>query len=55
MESQLENLKIFSIIEKPFKSEQIKSIVKEALVPLKYKNRIGSRSEASNGAENEPK
>lgn len=28
---QLGNLNIFSIIEKPFKSEQIKSIAKEAL------------------------
>lgn len=55
MESQLENLKIFSIIEKPFRSEQIKSIVKEALFPLQYKNRVGNQSEAANSSENKPK
>ncbi len=54
MESQLENLKIFSIIEKPFRSEQIKSIVKEALVPSEYGDRSGNRSEASNSSENKP-
>jgi DNA-binding NtrC family response regulator len=55
MESQLENLRIFSIIEKPFRSDQIKSIVKEALFPLEYGDRVGNRSEAANSSENKPK
>ncbi len=55
MESQLENLRIFSIIEKPFRSEQIKSIVKEALFPLQYKGRVGNLSETTNSSENKPK
>ncbi len=54
IESQLENLRIFSIIEKPFRSEQIKSIVKEALVPLQNRDRVGNRSEATNSSENKP-
>ena len=55
IESQLDNLNIFSIIEKPFRSEQIKSIVKEALFPLEYEIRVGNRSEAENSSENKPK
>jgi DNA-binding NtrC family response regulator len=55
MESQVSDLNIFSIIEKPFRSEQIKSFVKEALFPLEYKGRVGNRSEASNSSENKPK
>ncbi len=54
MESQIGDLKVFSIIEKPFRSEQIKSIVKEALVPLEYRDRSGNRSEAANSSENKP-
>jgi DNA-binding NtrC family response regulator len=55
MESQLGDLNIFSIIEKPFRSDQIKSIVKEALFPLEYGDRVGNRSEAANSSENKPK
>jgi DNA-binding NtrC family response regulator len=55
MESQIGDLNIFSIIEKPFKSEQIKSIVKEALFPLQYKDRVGNQSEEVNRSENKPK
>ncbi len=55
MESQIGDLNIFSIIEKPFRSEQIKSIVKEALFPLEYKGRVGNRKEAANSSENKPK
>ena len=55
MESQIGDLNIFSIIEKPFRSDQIKSIVKEALFPLKYRDRVGNRSEAANSSENKPK
>jgi DNA-binding NtrC family response regulator len=37
IEPKLGSLSIFSIIEKPFKSEQIRSVVKEALGPTNCK------------------
>ncbi len=55
MESQIGDLNIFSIIEKPFRSEQIKSIVKEALVPSEFADRAGNQSEPENNTENKPK
>ena len=55
MESQIGDLNIFSIIEKPFRSEQVKSIVKEALSPLEYGDRVGNQSEAANSSEDKSK
>jgi DNA-binding NtrC family response regulator len=45
IEPNLGNLSIFSIIEKPFKSEQIRTIVKNALVSTNHKNETGNRTE----------
>jgi DNA-binding NtrC family response regulator len=45
IEPKLGSLSIFSIIEKPFRSEQIKTIVKEALGPTNHKNESGNRTE----------
>ena len=45
IEPKLDSLSIFSIIEKPFKSEQIKTIVKEALDPTNHENESGNRTE----------
>ncbi len=42
---KLGNLSIFSIIEKPFKSEQIRSLVKEALGPTNHENEDRNRTE----------
>jgi DNA-binding NtrC family response regulator len=55
IESQIGDLNIFSIIEKPFRSEQIKSIVKEALVPLECIARVENRTEETSSSENKPK
>ncbi len=44
IESKLGNLCIFSIIEKPFRSEQIKTIVKEALGSTNHENESGSQA-----------
>ncbi len=45
IEPKLGNLSIFSIIEKPFRSEQIKTIVKEALGSTNHENEGGNRTE----------
>jgi len=45
IEPKLGSLSIFSIIEKPFRSEQIKTIVKEALDPTNHENESGNRTE----------
>ncbi len=44
IEPKLGNLSIFSIIEKPFKSEQIRSVVKEALGSTNHENEEGNRT-----------
>ncbi len=44
IEPKLGNLSIFSIIEKPFKSEQIRSVIKEALGSTNHENETGNRS-----------
>ena len=45
IEPKLGSLSIFSIIEKPFKSEQIRTIVKEALGSTNHQNESGNRTE----------
>jgi len=45
IEPKLGNLSIFSIIEKPFRSEQIKTIVKEALGSTNHQNESEDRAE----------
>ncbi len=45
IEPKLGNLCIFSIIEKPFKSEQMRTIVKNALVSTNHENESGNRTE----------
>ena len=45
IEPKLGNLSIFSIIEKPFRSEQIKTIVKEALGSTNQENESGNWTE----------
>ena len=45
IEPKLGNLCIFSIIEKPFKSEQIRTIVKNALGSTNHGNESGNRAE----------
>ena len=47
IEPKLGSLNIFSIIEKPFKSEQIRTIVKEALGSTNHENKGGNRTEKS--------
>jgi DNA-binding NtrC family response regulator len=47
IEPKLGNLSIFSIIEKPFRSEQIKTIVKEALGLTNHENESRNRIEKS--------
>ncbi len=42
IEPKLGSLSIFSIIEKPFKSEQIRALVKNALVSTDYENESGN-------------
>ncbi len=44
IEPKLGSLCIFSIIEKPFRSEQIKTIVKEALASTNHENEGGNRT-----------
>ena len=44
IEPKLGSLSIFSIIEKPFKSEQIRTIVKEALGSTNHQNESGNRT-----------
>ncbi len=44
IEPKLGNLSIFSIIEKPFRSEQIKTIVKEALGSTNHENKGVNRT-----------
>ena len=45
IEPKLGNLSIFSIIEKPFRSEQIKTIVKEALGSTNHTNESDNTTE----------
>ena len=45
IEPKLGSLSIFSIIEKPFKSEQIRSVVKKASGPTNHENEGGNRTE----------
>jgi DNA-binding NtrC family response regulator len=45
IEPKLGNLNIFSIIEKPFRSEQIKTIVKEALGSTNHLNESKNQTE----------
>ena len=45
IEPKLGSLSIYSIIEKPFKSEQIRTLVKNALVSTNHENESGNQTE----------
>ncbi len=52
IEPKIGNLSIFSIIEKPFRSEHIKTIVKEALGSTNHENESGNRTEKKQKSKN---